>query len=74
MIRLNAELLPHNEIRISLSRRFILKCYNKKQYLTREETAKLRRKSEQLEKNIFALQSALSIVGIALLKEPNPKP
>jgi hypothetical protein len=64
------ELLPVNEIRISLSRRFLLKCYNKKRYLTREEVLVLRGKLRDIEKNIYALQHAQSIVEKTLLKDP----
>ena len=65
-----SELLPHNEIRISLPRKFILKCYNKKRYLTREEVLVLRGKLRDIEKNIYALQHAQSIVEKTLLKDP----
>jgi len=64
----NVALIQFNEIRVPISRKFIIRCFNKKTYLTREEILKLRQKQALIEKNINRLKHLHSIVEQSLLK------
>lgn len=61
-------LLEFNCVRIHLPRKFILACL-RKDYLTRKEKLKIRRKLEEIEKNLSMLEHARTVVENCVDKE-----
>jgi len=59
-------LLEFNVIEVYIPRKFLLKCL-RKETLTRKEKTKITQKMKEIEKNLYRLKHAASVV--AVLKE-----
>ena len=56
------------EVRIAIPQRLIIKCFYKREYLTSEESLKMRGKLGQVKDGLNKLQHIKSLIDIALLK------
>jgi hypothetical protein len=65
-------LLEFSSVRVNIPRKFILKCL-RKETITSKEKEKIRRKLREIEKNIYMLQHAKSIVDNCVDKDIIPK-
>ena len=66
--RINPEILPYAQIRVSIPRKKLKKLYNKKKYLNRRETILINRKLAEIQRALVGLEHVRSIVERILLR------
>jgi len=70
---MNDSLCQFSEVRVSIPRDKIVRCYDKKYYLSDEETVFFREKRKEIEEALNRLNHAANIVDRILLKESSPE-